>query len=108
MTFADQTFSFRAGSKQESGVQPGPGQLNKGDANVDETAGLGAIDLTDALQQPLTAACNYIGAARILLRSEPVSNEPLIEKLEMAEMQILRAGDIIRQFQRAALRQTNS
>jgi len=76
---------------------------------VDGTADLGAVELTDALQQPLTAACNYIGAAQILLRSrEPVSSKPLIEKLEMAEMQILRAGDIIRQFQRAALRQTNS
>jgi hypothetical protein len=82
--------------------------MRQGDSPLDEAGNLGALELTDALQQPLTAACNYIGAARMLLRSEPVSNEPLIEKLEMAEMQILRAGDIIRQFQRAALRQTNS
>ena len=72
-----------------------------------ETGVLGAIELTDALQQPLTAACNYIGAARMLLRSESLSNEPLIAKLEMAETQILRAGAIIRQFQRDALKQAD-
>lgn len=74
---------------------------------MDETGALGAIELTDALQQPLTAACNYIGAARVLLRSVgPVPNEPLVATLEMAETQILRAGAIIRQVQRDALRQT--
>jgi hypothetical protein len=88
------------GHQQESGF--GPAEFDETrDANVDETADLSAIELTDALQQPLTAACNYIGAAQMLLRSrESVSTRPLIEKLEMAETQILRAGTLIRQFQR--------
>lgn len=75
---------------------------------MDEIGGLSAVDLADVLQQPLTAACNYIGAAQILLRSrKPVSNEFLIDNLEMAETQILRAGEAIRQLQRKAVRHAN-
>lgn len=108
MTFAGRQFSFARPISKSRRLSPAR-SMRQGDPNLDETGGLDAIELTDALQQPLTAACNYIGAARILLRSGgPASKEPLVEKLEMAEMQILRAGNIIRQFQRAALRQTKS
>jgi hypothetical protein len=83
--------------------------MRQGGSPLDEAGNLGALELTDALQQPLTAACNYIGAARILLRSgKTPPNEPLVQTLEMAETQILRAGDVIRQFQRTALRQSNN
>jgi len=64
-----------------------------------------AVELTDALQQPLTAACNYIGAARILIGSDNADSSALATKrLEEAEIQILRAGDIVRRFQRTALK----
>lgn len=54
-------------------------------------------ELTDALQQPLTAACNFIGAARMLLSSDSAeSRRAAIDKLDKAENQILRAGDIAR------------
>ena len=105
MTFVRAESSFMQTHQSRGSARPR--SMTRG-CEVDETAGFGAIELTDALQQPLTAACNYIGAARILLRSESVSNEPLIEKLEMAELQILRAGDIVRQFQRNALREANT
>ncbi|HEX3676670.1 MAG TPA: hypothetical protein VHU79_04665 [Sphingomicrobium sp.] len=72
-----------------------------------ETAGAGRVELGDELQQPLTAACNYIGAARLLLAvSGQEANDGAVRNLDNAEIQILRAGDIIRRFQRAKGTQT--
>jgi phosphoglycerate-specific signal transduction histidine kinase len=72
-----------------------------------ETAGAGRVELGDELQQPLTAACNYIGAARLLLAvSSQEANDGAVRNLDNAEIQILRAGDIIRRFQRAKGTQT--
>jgi phosphoglycerate-specific signal transduction histidine kinase len=73
---------------------------------LDAFDSLDAVALTDALRQPLTAACNYIGAARIMLGSDGGGLQgSAIEQLDRAELQILRAGDIVRRFQRQALKQ---
>lgn len=59
--------------------------------------------LTDALSQPLTAASNYMGTARLLLRSTETGASMLaVENLEHAEVQIVRAGTICRQFREHA------
>ena len=55
--------------------------------------------LADVLAQPLTAASNYVGTARLLLLSTETNATALvIENLECAEVQIVRAGAIFRQF----------
>jgi phosphoglycerate-specific signal transduction histidine kinase len=55
--------------------------------------------LTDALAQPLTAASNYVGAARLfLLSTEANATAVAVENLEHAQVQIVRAGAIFRQF----------
>lgn len=59
-----------------------------------------AAKLVDELRQPLAAANNYIGVARILM-SVDVSAHPAIDFLAKAEAQILRAGEIARNLRRA-------
>jgi phosphoglycerate-specific signal transduction histidine kinase len=57
------------------------------------------VRMADALSQPLTAASNYIGAARLYLQStETNANNLAAENLEYAEVQIIRAGATVRQF----------
>jgi len=75
--------------------------MTDGNTDLDGIDNFGPVELAAAIQQPLTAACNYIGAARLLLRS-PAKAPDVVDKLEEAELQILRAGEIIRHFQRTA------
>jgi phosphoglycerate-specific signal transduction histidine kinase len=73
---------------------------------LDAIDSVDAVALAEALRQPLTAACNYIGAVRIMLGSDGGAvQESAIEQLDRAELQILRAGDIVRRFQRRTLKQ---
>lgn len=54
------------------------------------------LTLLEELRQPLTAASNYIGAARLLIA--PLGNElckTALAHLTEAEKQLLRAGGII-------------
>jgi phosphoglycerate-specific signal transduction histidine kinase len=56
----------------------------------------GLPKLLEELRQPLAAATNYIGAARLLIG--PVGHESCaraLEHLSQAEQQLLRAGGII-------------
>ncbi|HEX3422575.1 MAG TPA: hypothetical protein VHS33_04130 [Sphingomicrobium sp.] len=79
--------------------------MTKPSSNLDEI-GEPTIEPGEALQQPLTAACNYIGAARVLLASSGEgTNDQAARSLANAEIQILRAGDMIRRFQRAMVSQ---
>ncbi|HWH22411.1 MAG TPA: PAS domain-containing protein, partial [Allosphingosinicella sp.] len=56
-----------------------------------------AATLAHELNQPLTAACNYLaGARRIAARSD--ANEDLQHALKEAESQVQRSGDIIRRI----------
>lgn len=72
-----------------------------------DVADAGKIELGDELQQPLTAACNYVGAARLLLAvSDREAHDGAVRSLDNAEIQILRVGDMIRRFQRAMSTQT--
>jgi phosphoglycerate-specific signal transduction histidine kinase len=64
---------------------------------------LAVIQAGDELRQSLAAASNYLGVARLLLRSDnspPASKA--IDNLDKAEAQILRAGEIVRRLGRAA------
>jgi phosphoglycerate-specific signal transduction histidine kinase len=57
------------------------------------------VQLTRELHQPLAAASNYVGAARLLLRA--TDEESLLEAIQSlgrAEAQILRAGEIARRI----------
>jgi phosphoglycerate-specific signal transduction histidine kinase len=73
---------------------------------LDAIDSVDAVALAEALRQPLTAASNYIGAVRIMLGSDGGAvQESAIEQLDRAELQILRAGDIVRRFQRRTLKQ---
>jgi C4-dicarboxylate-specific signal transduction histidine kinase len=51
------------------------------------------------LRQPLTAASNYIGVARMMLGTggDPLA-EAVVRKLDKASAQILRAGHILSQL----------
>lgn len=72
-----------------------------------DVADPGKIELGDELLQPLTAACNYIGAARLLLAvSDREAIDGAVRSLDNAEIQILRAGEMIRRFQRTMSSQT--
>lgn len=64
--------------------------------------GVAASKLVDDLLQPLAAANNYIGAARILISSQDPVGQRAVDFLEKAEAQILRAGEIARHVRRAA------
>lgn len=58
-----------------------------------------AAQLMAELRQPLTAASNYIGTARVILGSSRDSQaETAVRKLDMASQQILRAGEILSQL----------
>jgi phosphoglycerate-specific signal transduction histidine kinase len=75
---------------------PNPPREGQGPAAIE---GDDAVRLADALFQPLTAASNFMGAARLLLRSNGVNAGPLAaQNLEHAEVQIARAGAICRQL----------
>jgi hypothetical protein len=51
------------------------------------------VRLTDALAQPLTAASNYVGVARLLLQTARANASGLpAENLKHAKVQIVRAG----------------
>jgi hypothetical protein len=64
---------------------------------ADERADLARF--TDGLSQPLTAAANYMGTARLLLQStEANANAQAAERLRHAEIQIVRAGAVLRQI----------
>jgi phosphoglycerate-specific signal transduction histidine kinase len=52
------------------------------------------------LCQPLAAASNYIGAARILVGSRDLDHSRAAQALENAESQIMRAADIVRRIGR--------
>ena len=62
-----------------------------------DPAGSDKVGAFDELQQPLTAACNYLGAARLLLASS--DRDRAIRNLDNVEIQVLRAADMIRRFQ---------
>jgi hypothetical protein len=52
--------------------------------------------LLEELRQPIAAASNYIGAARLVLSSNDEEFcKSAIEQLARAEQQLLRAGEII-------------
>lgn len=75
--------------------------------NPNLSIGESTSELGDSLQQPLTAACNYIGAARVLLAaSRHQANDRAMRNLDSAEAQILRAGEMVRRFQRAMVTQS--
>lgn len=66
---------------------------------ANETDCPAAAELAAELRQPLAAAGNYVGVARMLLNSaEPDLIQRTMESLEKAETQILRAGDIVRRL----------
>lgn len=55
------------------------------------------LPLADELRQSLTAATNYINAARLLLSSPGEDTGAWAEReLAHAEDQLLRAGDVVR------------
>jgi phosphoglycerate-specific signal transduction histidine kinase len=61
----------------------------------DDKRGLEA-SLLEELRQPLAAASNYLGAARMLIA--PVDHDSCVkalERLTQAEQQLIRAGGII-------------
>jgi two-component system sensor kinase FixL len=58
-----------------------------------------ASALAHELNQPLSAVANYLaGSRRILARDGPVDRTRLIEALDKAVQQTLRAGDVIRRL----------
>ena len=68
--------------------------------SADQGPGL-ETNLLEELRQPLAAASNYVGAARMLI--EPVEHEnclQALERLNQAEAQLLRAGAIIGKIRR--------
>lgn len=56
------------------------------------------ITLLADLGQPLAAAANYIGSARLLLAGKERDSERAIMFLDCAESQVLRAGEVCRRF----------
>ncbi|MDB5361163.1 MAG: domain S-box-containing protein [Rhodospirillales bacterium] len=62
-------------------------------------AGQMAAALAHELNQPLTAATNFVAAAqRFLARRDPEMSEVIREVMDEAAEQVLRAGDIIRRL----------
>lgn len=57
-----------------------------------------ASALAHELNQPLSAMANYLKGSSRLLAAEPVPRERLLEAIEKAGDQALRAGDIIRRL----------
>jgi phosphoglycerate-specific signal transduction histidine kinase len=81
--------------------------MTKRTSSTDAIASPSPTGLREELRQPLTAACNYIGAARLLLASsDDGARKAAGRNLDKAELQILRAGDMIRLFQGTGLRQS--
>ena len=72
----------------------------KSSAN-DAACATATAEFLDELGQPLVAASNYVGAARILLGSGNAVPAQAVDLLEKAEIQILRTGEIARHFRRA-------
>ena len=76
--------------------------MGQDSSGADERGSAAAKQLTEELRQPLAAACNYIGTARMLSQSSgPQTARDLAEYLDKAEAQVLRAGDIAREIRRA-------
>lgn len=70
-------------------------------SDVNETDCPAAAELAAELRQPLAAAGNYVGIARMLLNSTEADLIPrALMSLAKAETQILRAGDIISRLRR--------
>lgn len=75
------------------------GKEREGPADRAATDRRAVGQLTATLGQPLTAASNYIGAARLILSSSASRQvETAVEKLDKAAEQILRAGEIVGQL----------
>lgn len=80
-----------------------------GEAGDRRGSGQGSVDSTllEELRQPLAAAANYLGAARLLIA--PLENESCqraLLHLAQAEKQLLRTGGIIGRM-RSASKLTN-
>jgi len=76
--------------QEKDEFMPGGGQWEK------ELRGLANSGLLEELRQPLAAASNYMGAARLLLAGlEPEQCEAALRQLANAERELLRAGGII-------------
>lgn len=72
-----------------SGSRSG-GNWKRGPSGAGDPASL------EELRQPIAAASNYIGAARLLLAAHDLEFcKAAIEQLAQAEQQLLRAGGII-------------
>lgn len=81
------------------GVEDQVAQLNAELAHLARQSAMGeaAADLAHELNQPLTAAANYISAAVMLARSTG-SEGPGTEMVDHARIQVMQAGEIIRRL----------
>jgi len=70
-------------------------------SNMDEMA----AGLAHELNQPLSAISHYIDAAQTLLNVEPNINNKLLEIMQSASEQVLRAGEIVRHCRQFASKQ---
>ena len=70
-------------------------------SNMDEMA----TGLAHELNQPLSAISHYVDAAQTLLAAEPNTNNKLLEIMQSASEQVLRAGEIVRHCRQFASKQ---
>ena len=65
-------------------------------------AATSTVALAEELRQPLAAATNYIGVARLLLDGlREDQARTALQNLDAAETQLIRAGDIIGKLRRS-------
>lgn len=88
------TADDHAPTKAEVELRP-PRRLGDRQSSMTEMT----AELVHALNQPLSAAANYIEAAQRLLQANPQRTPQLAEALDHAASQMLRAGRMVRDLQ---------